>query len=195
MDPSGHYSLGQVLAVVFVIDTLAHMAMASASAYLNPTDENLKEVGMEVAFAMPWGKMARLFKTSVASTSFISRIYKETLAAGAFLGRAARKNYTKTFFLAFPHLKGKVVVHHAIPQKVLTEYPGLLTEEALHSLENLRGIPNAINNELHLSAINGIWNEFYRKFPAGKPPTLKQLLDQAHEIDEMFGHLFTPSIP
>lgn len=44
-------------------------------------------------------------------------------------------------FKAFPWLKGKVVVHHAIEQQVLKRYPGLFTKADIHALDNLRGIP------------------------------------------------------
>ena len=57
----------------------------------------------------------------------------------ATLGKATSKDYKTTFFNAHPELKGKVVVHHAIEQQVLTKYPGVLTEAEIHSLENFRG--------------------------------------------------------
>jgi hypothetical protein len=70
--------------------------------------------------------------------------------AKATLGVASRLDYRRTFFEAYPHLKGNVVVHHAVEQRILSEYPHLISELEMHSLENLRGIPKELNAELHL---------------------------------------------
>lgn len=109
----------------------------------------------------------------------------------AKFGRAISNAYRETFFEAHPTLKGKVVVHHAVEQQTLERYPGVVSEEEIHSLENLRGIPKESNSDLHLSKIRKIWNEFYRKNPN---PTKEQLLEQATKIDNQFGHLFDPPI-
>ena len=109
----------------------------------------------------------------------------------ASLGKAASNDYKATFFKANPTLEGEVVVHHAIPQKVLTQYPGVITEAELHSLENLRGIPKAVNSKVHLSDIAKEWNEFYRTHQTA---TKAQLLQKATEIDLKFGTQFTPPV-
>ena len=101
--------------------------------------------------------------------------------------------YHTTFFKAFPWLKGKVVVHHAIEQQVLKRYPGLFTKADIHALENLRGIPKELNNTLHLSDIRKEWNKFYKKFDdADLIPTKKQLEDYAKAIDKKFANQFDP---
>ncbi|KQS92070.1 polymorphic toxin-type HINT domain-containing protein [Chryseobacterium sp. Leaf394] len=103
------------------------------------------------------------------------------------------KCYHTTFFNAFPWLKGKVVVHHAIEQQVLKRYPGVLTKAEIHALDNLRGIPKEINSKLHLSEIRIEWNKFYKKFDdAGIIPTKKQLEDYARAIDKKFANQFNP---
>ena len=84
-----------------------------------------------------------------------------------------------------------MVVHHGVEQQVRRRYPGLVSEEELHSLENLRGIPKTSNPEVHLSKIRKQWNEFYRTHPN---PTKRQLLDFATKIDDELGHLFTPPV-
>lgn len=109
----------------------------------------------------------------------------------AALGQATSPNYRRTFFAANPAQEGKVVVHHAIEQQVLSVYPGLITESELHSIENLRGIPKGINGEYHLSNIRREWNAFYNQYPNA---TKQQLLDKATEIDDKYGHLFDPPI-
>jgi hypothetical protein len=61
----------------------------------------------------------------------------------------------------------------------------------LHSLENLRGIPNDVNSGLHLSAIRREWNSFYQSHPTA---TRQELLDFATHIDDKYGELFNPPI-
>lgn len=105
------------------------------------------------------------------------------------------KDYRATFFAAHPELQGQVIVHHAIEQQVLTKFPGVVSEAAIHALENLRGIPIAINNELHLSFIRVEWNRFYEPFiETGTKPTLPQLVKKATEIDLKYGRQFMPPV-
>jgi hypothetical protein len=68
-----------------------------------------------------------------------------------------------------------------------------LTEIELNSLENLRGIPASINNEIHLSAIRSRWNQLYSNNSPSRI-TKQKLLDQAKNIDNEYGHLFNPPI-
>jgi RHS repeat-associated protein len=96
-------------------------------------------------------------------------------------------NYRKTFFKAFPNLIGQVWVHHAIPQAVLNNYPGLFTPGEINDLGNLRGIPNGVNNDLHLSKINRIWNQFYRDNPNATRDAIEQ---KAKDIDQECGSQF-----
>jgi len=72
---------------------------------------------------------------------------------------------------------------------VLQKYPQLFSESEIHSIENLRGIPNSINNDIHLSQIRRIWNQFYRTNPN---PLKSDLLKIATEIDNLFGDQFLP---
>lgn len=111
----------------------------------------------------------------------------DDLVPRATVGSSLSKNYRKTFFDAHPHLKGKVIVHHAIEQQVFKRYPGRFTESEIHSLENLRGIPNSINADIHLSKIRKAWNRFYKANPDA---TRQQLLDEATRIDRLFGSQF-----
>ena len=109
----------------------------------------------------------------------------------ATFGSASSSNYRATFFGAYPDLEGRVVVHHAVEQQVLTRYPGVVTEEQMHSLENLRGIPKEVNSDLHLSLIRREWNQFYRQNPNA---TQEQLLQKATEIDRKYGSQFNPPL-
>lgn len=106
-------------------------------------------------------------------------------------GHASSADYKATFFKVLPKLEGKVVVHHAVEQQTLTRFPKAVTEAQIHSLENLRGIPKAINSDVHLSQIRKSWNQFYKKNPS---PTADQLLEHATVIDRLFGSQFRPRV-
>jgi len=109
----------------------------------------------------------------------------------ATFGHATSFDYAETFLQTNPSLKGKVVVHHAVEQQTLTRFTGVVTEAEIHSLQNLRGIPNAVNSKLNLSDIRVDWNRFYKANPN---PTKQQLLDKATEIDRKFGSQFNPPV-
>lgn len=83
-----------------------------------------------------------------------------------------------------------VWVHHAIPQAILTLYPGLFTPDEIGDLSNLRGIPNDVNSDLHLSKINKMWNEFDRN---NSDATREEIENMAKEVDEECGDLFLPA--
>ena len=119
------------------------------------------------------------------------KVATATERAGARFGNATSNDYRATFFAANPSLEGKVVVHHAVEQQVLTRYPGTVTEAEMHSLENLRGIPNGVNSDVHLSQIRREWNQFYRQ---NSNPTSQQLLDKATDIDSKYGLYFNPQV-
>jgi hypothetical protein len=82
-------------------------------------------------------------------------------------------------------------VHHAVEQQVLKNYPGVVTNAEMHSLENLRGIPRHLNSELHLKQIPREWNRFYEENPTA---TRRQLLQKASKIDARYGGQFNPPI-
>lgn len=100
-------------------------------------------------------------------------------------------DYRKTFFDAYPHLEGKVIVHHAIEQQILKRYPNLFSLEEIHALENLRGIPKEINNDIHLSQIRRDWNSFYRNNP---DPTREEVINYMIELDKKYGEYFNPPV-
>jgi hypothetical protein len=97
-------------------------------------------------------------------------------------------DYAKRFKDFFPEIAANVYqVHHAIPQKVKNTF-NLIQDPALHSLENLRGIPQGSN--FH-QTITTRWNQWYNANPNF---TLQNALDYAKQIDNEFGHLFIPPI-
>ena len=112
--------------------------------------------------------------------------------AGAKVGWAKSKNYRKTFFDANPTLNSSdYVVHHSVEQRINKKYPGLFTEEELHSIENLRGIRKEFDINLHQKVVQSEWNEFYRTHATA---TRQQVLDYASRLDKKYGHLFDPPI-
>ncbi|TGP17894.1 MULTISPECIES: hypothetical protein [unclassified Mesorhizobium] len=110
---------------------------------------------------------------------------------GASLGRAISKNYRKTFLDANPNLQGEVVVHHAAERQIWERFPSIVAADEEHSLQNLRGIPKALDNLLHKVILRYEWDEFYETHPQ---PTRQQVLDYVSYIDRKYGHLFNPPI-
>jgi len=124
-----------------------------------------------------------------------SKNSEDVRKSGATFGQATTNDYRSTFFAKYPELRGKVSVHHAVEQMILTRFPGVVTEEEIHSLENLRGVPKEISSYVHKSLIRREWNQFYRPFlRTGAAPTKEQLLQKATEIDSIFGSMFMPQI-
>jgi len=100
-------------------------------------------------------------------------------------------DYRATFLAAHPGA-GDVWVHHAVEQQLMTNYPQLFAKQEIHSLENLRGIPaGRINNQIHLSEIRTMWNDFYETNPS---PSRADVLDFATKIDRKVGVFFSPGI-
>ena len=101
-------------------------------------------------------------------------------------------------FIEANNLEKGTWVHHSVELQVLQEFPGIFTEAELNAAANLRGIPSAINPEVHLSKIRTAWNRFYVQVRAdmakGIQPTRQQFLDKAAEIDGEFGSQFTPPV-
>lgn len=59
----------------------------------------------------------------------------------------------------------------------------------------LRGIPNEINSEIHLSAIRKEWNKFYADVDTEEIPLTKEnFLKKAQEIDSLYGEKFNPKV-
>ena len=110
----------------------------------------------------------------------------------ATLGVSTSRDYRATFLRAHPELNNRaIVVHHAIEQRALTRYPGVISESEMHSLDNLRGIPAGVDSELHLSQIRLEWNAFYNSHPTAEKV---EILDKATEIDLKFGTYFLPPV-
>lgn len=159
---------------------------------VNPNLRPRKGGHADGAPAPPQPQPAARQQTQAAKTETAKgKATTPTKGQPASFGNSTSTNYKKTFFDAHPETKGEVVVHHAVEQQALDRYPGLVSESEMHSLQNLRGIPKSINNDVHLSQIRKSWNQFYRANPS---PTKQQLLDHATKVDNQFGHLFNPPV-
>ncbi|MDX2280021.1 MAG: hypothetical protein NW218_10560 [Saprospiraceae bacterium] len=106
--------------------------------------------------------------------------------------------YRQRFMDAFPELNfiSADQVHHALPQAIQVKYPNLnVTDNQMHSLENLRGIKSGTmipNNSMPLHTyLTNQWKIFYDSNPQA---TLQQILDQVKLFDDQFGPLFVPPI-
>lgn len=163
--------------------------------------KNLEKVTHEVGDAAAKAENAlQRTEKAAASTSntaqgVSSAAAKSTvkpMGTPARFGNSTSTDYRRTFFNQHPETEGNVVVHHAVEQQTMKNYPGVVSPSQMHSLENLRGIPKGnINNRVHLSAIRREWNRFYDQHPN---PTQQQLLDHATKLDDKYGHLFDPPI-
>jgi len=114
------------------------------------------------------------------------------LYRGARLGTSVREDWRETFRRAYPESKalvGEGTVHHAIPRQVLRDYPGLVTENEMHSLENLRGIPIWRDHE----EITNEWRVFFNEHPPGSL-TREQLFKKVRQIDAKYGARFDPPV-
>ncbi len=98
-----------------------------------------------------------------------------------------RQNF-KNYFPNIPEVEfDNLQVHHAVPRKVEYHY-GLVSPNQVHSVENLRGIPNSTRAH---AIITARWSTWYNNHPNF---TLEDALNYAKEIDDEFGHLFVPPI-
>ncbi len=90
----------------------------------------------------------------------------------------------------------QIVVHHGVEKRCTAYYKHLnLTQDEIHSLEILRGIPQDLNTEVHLIAIGDIWREFYKKYPEGDVRVTKDMLFAVcKQVDDKFGTIFLPPI-
>jgi hypothetical protein len=112
----------------------------------------------------------------------------------ARVGAAKRKNYRQTLIEGFPEAGTDMEAHHAIPRFVLKIWPNLFTASEIHSLENLRAIPNALAGLIHRRKIhNQEWKSFYATFK-GSTPTRQQVLDFATKVDRKYGEFMLPAI-
>lgn len=122
-------------------------------------------------------------------------------------------DYKGTFFAKHPKLKGKVVVHHSIERQVIRRTTGLFGVGEINKYEFLRGIPKAVNSDVHLSRIRTAWDAFYglvfgaaykkrkkvpKKTNAPKASPEKQkkvrgmMENKRDELDRQYGSKFDP---
>lgn len=162
--------------------------------------QKMAATGRVSAEAVEFAKAGRLFPQMVGKMVATLERLKNAAATSHYkppvakLGEAVSLDYRTTFFAANQGIDAaSTVIHHAVEQQAMTRYPGVISKAEMHSLENLRGIPKALDSTLHKAEIAKAWNEFYRLNPASTM-TKEKLLQKATEIDGKFGHLFTPQL-
>ena len=163
------------------------MRPATNADWIDPLVNLASLAAMAVGPAFRWAGLAAEGVEAVD----VAALSSETATYRATLGKALTNNYRKTFLESNPELEGQVVVHKGVPQITLKRYPGEVTEPEIHSIENLRGIPNELNSDLHLRQIAREWNEFY---DANLKATRERLLQKATEIDRKYGGWFKPPV-
>ncbi len=193
------FELVTLLIPILKASKARHAASAVKVAGVSDDVVRMSQAGRMPAEATSFAKHAGRFgkATSILERNLARLHARVKPRAGrlptATVGRASTLAYRDTFFASNPAIRGKVVVHHAVEQQVATRYPHLFAPDELNSLENLRGIPNSLDDTLHKTLIRREWNEFYRLHPASTT-TRTQLMEKATEIDRKFGHLFDPPL-
>ncbi len=180
----GKIIAGQVPAMK-VID--AGVQIKQAWNALDKLNDKIGEIG-EAAMERAWN----IIKGSPAKFNAICYKYINDIAFPRFGQYFATQNtYNPNFKSAFPELSSQIgEVHHAVPRWVLTRYPHLnITDNMMHSLENLRGIPN--NGTLDHPTITNYWEGFYNTNPQA---SMQEVLNFAKFIDDEFGKLFLPPV-
>ncbi len=154
---------------------------------IDKIDTLLGEIG-EAAIERSWN----ILKNSPIKFSGKALKYVDDLSFPKLGGYfATLGTYNPRFKSEFADVADQIgEVHHAVPQWVLTRYPHLsITNDQMHSLENLRGIPN--NGTLDHATITNYWEGFYN---TNQNPTYQELMEFTKFIDDEFGHLFIPPV-
>ena len=101
-------------------------------------------------------------------------------------------SYRTVFYRAYPHLKGAgLEIHHALPQTLRDQLPGMFKAKEIHSLKYLSGIPETAMEDgkpVH-KLITQSWNTFLKK---NQSPTREQVLEHMRKLDEEYGRYFVP---
>jgi RHS repeat-associated protein len=187
-DPSGHQDYMDELAAAKIGSTLAQTEANVGFA----TFDQLMYGGNAGFVSLVVGGVVQIGIPAVAISASKMQSIAGLFIAG--LTESASLDYRATFFENYPLLavfKDQIVVHHAVEQQVLKLYPGVFTAEEINSIDNLRGIPTALDDQLHKSIIRKEWDEFYLTH---KTATQAELLEKASEIDAIYGNQFVPPI-
>lgn len=142
-----------------------------------------------------YGQKSSIKATEAAEIAGVSKSELKHLTEAQLEARGLESvatHYRNMFFKAYPHLKGEALeVHHALPQELLDNHPGLFKAKEVNSIGFLRGIPvDATYNGKNLhKLITQRWDKF---LPPGRHVTREQVLKEVRDIDSTYGYLFTP---
>lgn len=106
------------------------------------------------------------------------------------------KAYDLLFYSKYPHLRkfrSEMQVHHALPQDLLEEHPGLFKAGEINDVRFLSGIPNdaRINGKRVHQLVTDSWGKFLKR---NTIPTREQVLNHMRMLDEQYGRYFVPPV-
>jgi hypothetical protein len=167
----------------------------------NKVSDLMSSMGAQ-AVERAWGILQKMPNVKLWEIEDIGKYlrYLEDVKVARF-GWATINDHLATFDRTFPDIRVNMQVHHAIPQATLSRFPALgIDPKQMHSLENLRGIPNTVlapdgsGDELH-TFITRMWEQdFFPNYGPGNIPTMQEMNYFAKQIDDQFGHLFNPPV-
>ncbi|HSN96975.1 MAG TPA: RHS repeat-associated core domain-containing protein, partial [Candidatus Nanopelagicales bacterium] len=128
----GGYREFGILGALNALNPLYHLAKSAVDTFMAADRGDWEAVGQGGV------------KTGVAAVGVVATV-AGAAAAGAARGGAAgaarsgaaaggATHYREVFFNRHPHLRGQVVVHHAVEQQVLKRYPGLFSATTMRYL-------------------------------------------------------------
>ena len=141
-----------------------------------------------------WGIIKKSIKSPIATNPDYWK-YVDDLSFPKF-GNSTTTNHLDVFDSTFPDLRTDMQIHHAAPRALLSRYPNLsISQNQMHSIENLRGIPNSLKFtkpdgqviSLH-QHITNLWNTFYNNNT--NVTNISTIFNEAKKIDDQYGHLF-----
>ncbi len=103
-------------------------------------------------------------------------------------------SYKTVFYRAYPHLKDTgLEIHHALPQTLRDQLPGMFKAKEIHDLKYLSGIPKTAmkNGESVHQLITNSWREFLED---NIKPTRQQVLEHMRKLDNDYGQYFVPPL-
>ncbi|TPL05313.1 hypothetical protein FJ938_15255 [Mesorhizobium sp. B2-4-14] len=173
------------------LDDFAKQLTTSLDATPDAITPNPAQDGGKTIVSPRKSKLDRQMIAAVARELF-ARDPSRVEHPGAKFGEATTNNYRKAYAQANPDVDiGELVIHHPAEQQLLKRALNFLSKKKINSVENLRGIPEYLNDILHLIVIRSENDEFHAKYPY---PTEQQILDHSTMMDKKYGHNFVPPV-
>ncbi|MBP6349967.1 MAG: hypothetical protein KA392_10555 [Candidatus Obscuribacter sp.] len=178
-----------------IADTGVVVAAKATDVVKDAHDKGLGDHVMGMVKYFEYGKKKPISAEQAAAKAGVTKselrqMTEEQLEARGL--ESIQKSYDRMFFGKYPQLKNAgVVVHHALPQKLLEKHPGLFKAKEVNSIEYLRGIPVDARKDgewVH-HIITARWEKF---LPDGKNVSKQQILNELKAIDKEYGRFYVP---